>query len=423
MQIYVALVRRRKQFRYLWLAQLVSMLGDWFNAIATVILVNRYTDTGLAIGGLFLARAIPPFVIGPIAGVVADRFNRKFILIATDVLRALIVLGFLFVDSVEMAWLIYVLTLVQFSVSAFFEPARSAILPSLVEEDELLAANTLSSATWSAMLTLGAALGGLFAAAFGVRIALLVDSLTFVVSGLLVSRIALGKRADEQSAHGNGWSDFVDGLRYVRKRPNIAWLTVIKAMGQVGNLGVMAAFYAEHVFRVGDDGALTFGLLLAAMGVGSVLGPLVRDALGGNDARSLERAILFGFALIPLAWLVLGVAPSLPIVLIAGFLRGIGVSLNWTYSSVLLQMEVPDRFLGRVFALDFAIFTLAMSLAVWMTGLALDQFGLDPRGVAILLAAGSVVPFLVWIFSPRRRHTYETSTVDEELSTVETAAK
>ena len=161
MQRYLTLLRTRPQFRNLWFASVVSFAGDWFNTIASVILVNRYLDSTTAVGLLFVARAIPPFLLSPVAGVVADRFNRKTILIVTDLLRFFIVLGFLFIQSAEQAWLIYVLTIAQFSVSAFFEPARAAILPSLIEgNDELLTANTLSSVTWSAMLTLGAALGG-----------------------------------------------------------------------------------------------------------------------------------------------------------------------------------------------------------------------------------------------------------------------
>jgi MFS family permease len=192
---YLTLLKQRPQFRYLWLAALVSMMGDWFNTIASVILVNRYTDSGVAVGALFLARALPPFLMGPFAGVIADRFNRKIILIATDLARAFIVLGFLLVDRPERAWLIYVLSVAQFVVSSFFEPARAAILPTLVQgETELLTANTLTSATWSAMLAFGAAIGGFTAAFFGANIAIIIDGLTFFLSAILVWQITAVSR-------------------------------------------------------------------------------------------------------------------------------------------------------------------------------------------------------------------------------------
>jgi MFS family permease len=410
MKEYLALLRFRPQFRYLWLAQVVSLTGDWFNLIASVILVSRYTDSGLAVGGLFLARALPPFVFGPLAGVVADRFSRRSVLIATDLLRALIVLGFLLVNSAETAWLMYALSIAQFSVSAFFEPARAAIVPSLVEENELLAANTLASITWSAMLALGSALGGGVAAAFGAQTALVIDSLSFVASAMLVRQITTPTRPDGRGAHGSGWADFVAGMRYVRAQPSVGWVTLVKALGQVGSIDVIAAVYAERVFRLGQDGAVTLGLMFAVNGIGAVIGPLISNALGDQRARTLRRAIIGGYALMPLSWLCLGFAPSLELALIGSLLHGMGGSINWTYSDVLLQMSVPDRFLGRVFALDFGIFTLAMSASVWLTGLALDGAG-DPRAIVLLLAVGSIAPLIAWTAGLRRQEQREVEAV------------
>src|SRR6185436_15603930 len=142
MNIDVSLLQLRPKFRSLWLAQVISLTGDWFNTIASVIIVNRYAASGLAVGGLFIARALPPFLLGPVAGVVADRFDRRKILIVSDVLRAAIVLCFLWVDRPERLWLLYGLNILQFSVSSFFEPARAALTPAVVAADELLTANT-----------------------------------------------------------------------------------------------------------------------------------------------------------------------------------------------------------------------------------------------------------------------------------------
>lgn len=396
MKIYFNLLRLRPQFRYLWFAQVISLTGDWFNTIASVILINRYTDSSLAVGGLFLARALPPFLAGPFAGVVADRFNRKAVLITTDLLRAGIVLCFLFVDRPERAWLLYFLSIVQFTVSAFFEPARAAILPTLVAEDELLTANTLSSTTWSAMLTLGAAIGGAVAAIFGAQIALMVDSLSFILSALLVLQLAMPKANIAPPAHRSGWADFIAGLGYVRQHPRVGVLTLVKAMGQIGSIDVMAAIYAERLFHFGQDGAATLGAMLAGFGVGAVAGPLVGNLFHDHSTRMLKRAIVGGYAAIVIAWVILGLSPTLPLVLVGCVLRGMGGSLNWTYSDVLLQMAVPNNFLGRVYSLDFGLFTLAMSVSVWLTGLALDQYIADPRLLAMVLAVLAIAPVIVW---------------------------
>src|SRR5262245_34175573 len=217
MSNYFSFLQFRPKFRSLWLAQVISLTGDWFNTIASVIIVNRYAASGLAVGGLFIARALPPFLLGPVAGVVADRFDRRKVLILSDVLRAGIVLGFLLVDRPERLWLLYVLTILQFSVSTFFEPARAALVPALVENDELLKANTLASVTWSAMLTLGGAIGGLTASLFGVRVSLIVDASSFLVSAILVLCITGQFRSNAVHALESGWKNFVDGLQYVRK--------------------------------------------------------------------------------------------------------------------------------------------------------------------------------------------------------------
>jgi MFS family permease len=401
MMNYFSFLQLRHKFRSLWLAQVISLTGDWFNTIASVIIVNRYSASGLAVGGLFIARALPPFLLGPVAGVVADRFDRRNVLILSDILRACIVLGFLLVDRPDRLWLLYVLTVLQFSVSAFFEPARAALVPALVEADELLTANTLSSITWSAMLALGGAIGGLTASLFGVRVSLIVDAASFLASAVLVLSITGQFQSEAAHALETGWQNFVDGLNYVRKNLDVGLVTLVKALGQVGSFDIISALYAARVFREGQDGATTLGLMFTAFGLGSVIGPLISNRLGDSSTVWLRRAILGGFMCMPLAWLIVGTAPSLPIVLAGCILRGAGGSINWTYSDVLLQMTVPNHLLGRVFAFDIAVFTLAVSISLWLTGFVTDQFHLGPRTIVLLLALGSLAPLAIWAVALR----------------------
>lgn len=398
MRGYLSLLTARRNFRYLWLAQVVSLAGDWFNLVAVIILVNRYTDSGAAIGAFFLARSLPPFVWGPVAGVFADRFDRRLILIWTDLLRMVTVLGLLLVNSADRAWLIYVLSLAQFTVSAFFEPARAAILPALVEgDDELLAANTLSSVTWSAMLAVGAAAGGVITALLGVEIALLIDAASFALSAILTALIRTSAlpHAEGDSVAG-GFKAYWEGLRYVIQRPTVGFFTLIKGGGQFGNIDVIVTLYAAQVFILGKDGALALGLMYAAAGVGSVTGPLITDMLGESTRHFLQRAILAGFYMIPLSWLLIGVAPALPLVMVGLVLRGMGGSINWTYSSVLIQLSVRNDYLGRVFALDFGLFTLVYSISIWWMGVAVDTVHLSPRELALAVALFSIFPALAW---------------------------
>ena len=396
---YIVLLRQRPHFRNLWLASIVSFLGDWFNTIASIILINRYTDTGLAVGALFVARALPPFILSPLAGVVADRFNRKTVLIITDVSRAFIVLGFLLVDRPERVWLIYALTILQFMVSAFFEPAKAALLPVLVEgADELLTANTLASATWSAMLALGAAIGGFTAALFGIQVALIIDALTFFISAGFLLQISDETAVSPQSnINSNGWSDFVDGMQYIKSHWQIGILTLIKALGQIGNADILIAIYSERIFPLGEEGATALGLLFAAAGIGAIVGPIIGNAMTDSSERQLQQAISVGFIAMMSGWALFGWAPTLPIAMLGLFIRYMGGSLNWTYSSALLQIKVPDHFLGRVFALDFAIFTLAAAVSIWITSLILDKTAVSPRQVAFIFAIGGLLPILFWM--------------------------
>jgi len=152
---YGELIRGNTNFRFLWFGQIVSLLGDWFNLIASASLVAMLTQSGFAVGGLFVIRMLAPFLVSPIAGVLADRYNRKHILITTDITRAITVFGFLLVRDASHIWLLYTLTVIQLGISGFFFPTRTAILPDLVPPSGIGAANAISSATWSVMLALG----------------------------------------------------------------------------------------------------------------------------------------------------------------------------------------------------------------------------------------------------------------------------
>jgi MFS family permease len=402
MQQYLILLRARPQFCKLWIAAVVSFAGDWFNTIASIILVTRYTDSTVAVGALFVARSLPPFLLSPIAGVIADRFSRKMVLITTDILRFFIVLGFLFVNEPKDAWLIYALTISQFVVSSFFEPARAAILPGLVQgSTELITANTLSSITWSAMLTLGAAMGGLVAGFFGVPTALIIDAASFLLSAYFiwsVQTVPLGTSVGDEET---GWQEMIDGYRYVRQHRRTALTATVKAFTQIGSPDIMIAVYAAHIFPLGEDGALALGLLYAAAGFGAISGPLIANLFTDGTTRLLQNSISVAFVVVGLGWLLFGWAPSLPIALFAMWLRHTGGSTNWTYSTVLLQVRVPDKYLGRVFAFDFALFTLSMAVSVWLSGLLMDNLGLEPRTLSYMLAVGSVLPLLPWILLTR----------------------
>ncbi|HEX8292911.1 MAG TPA: MFS transporter, partial [Pyrinomonadaceae bacterium] len=360
---YVGLLRANRDFRYLWLGQVVSQLGDWFDTIALFTLVLKLTGSGKAVGLVLVARFLPSVVLGPLSGVLADRFDRRRIMIASDAARALVVLGFLFVRGPEQVWLVYVLTVLQLAFAAFFEPARSAALPSVVAERDLVPANTISSVTWSAMLTLGAAVGGPVTDLFGTDAAFVIDSLTYLVSAALVWRVRLPKRGPRPKtrltpAKALGVTDTLEGLRYVRRRPRVLALLLIKpAWGLGGAILTLLPVFSEKVFRLSLHGAfggtaLVMSALYAARGVGTALGPVLTRRFYSETREQMQRAIGVSFIVAGCFYVLFGVAQGFGLALVWLAAAHAGGSVLWVFSTVLLQSSVEDEFRGRVFAAE-----------------------------------------------------------------------
>ncbi|MGQ9910349.1 MAG: MFS transporter [Candidatus Flexifilum sp.] len=401
MRSYVNLLRANPQYARLWLAQAISLLGDWFNTIVLSALVTRYSaNSGLAISLLLLARFLPPLIFSPVAGVLLDRYDRRKILILSDLLRAAIVLGFLLVDSPGELWLIYALTVLQFSIGAVFEPGRAALMPSLVQRDDLVRANILGSITWSAMLAIGGATGGLVAALLGTEFALIFDSGTFLLSAALIMAIrppAQPLPAERSAGAGSGLRDYLDGLRYAVRNPATGLALLIKAGGNFGNIDTILVVFATYLFVVGQDGTGSLGVLWSAFGVGAVIGPLIVDRFNDRTIARMRRLVLVGYAMMTIAWVALGAAPTLLIAAAAVLLKAMGGSVYWTYSSVIIQRSVDDAYLGRLFSLDMALFQLATALSIVITGAALEALGNEAiRVVTLGTAVVSLIPLLIW---------------------------
>ena len=415
MNEYVTLLRQNRNYRYLWLGNVVSLLGDWFNLIASAELITDITNTGVAISSLFLARFLPLFLVSPLAGVVADRFSRRTIMIASDLLRAVTVLGFLLVRSPQQIWLLYALTVLQFVLSAFFTPARSAIIANVVPPQDLVAANALDSFTWSTMLAVGSFLGGLATAVFGARTAFILDAGTFLLSAWLIGRVLATGRVETVAARG-GWFDFIDGFRYLWGVPFILGISLVKAGGSFvwGGINVLEVTFANEVYpldlpavqqalRIEDGGTATLGLIYMVAGLGTGLGPLLmRRWLGDRPARLLW-GITIGFVLMSGGIIGLGLAATLTVLLLATFLRTVGTGTIWVFSAALLQTLVPDRYRGRVFSFEFAMLTLMQSISIMSIGFAQDNLAVTLSQIAFWVGSAGLVVGLVW-FGFHLRH-------------------
>lgn len=406
---YIRLLRSNRDFAKLWGAQLVSLLGDWFSTIVISALIVAYTEgtgyQGIAVSGFLIARMLPPLLMRPLAGVLADRFDRKRLLIASDLLRSVVVLGLLFTtQSPDYLPLIYVFIIIQFLVSSVFEPARNAIMPSILYRHQLIIGNTLSSVTWSAMLAIGAITGGLVAELFGIEAALLIDSMTFLLSAVLVAMIAIPQtpRSEigqaEREVKNKSERTFLDGIRYFLNHPETAAAIFVKAGQSITSSDSLLIIYGTQVFVLGEQGITSMAILWAAFGFGAIIGPLITNRFSDDSVRTLRRLIVVGFALIALGWLVWGISPSLEVLALAVVVRAMGGSVNWTYSSVIIQQQVRDEYLGRMFSLDFAGFELVQSIGILVVGLAIDAFGDNGiQGIVFASALAAVVPLLLWL--------------------------
>ncbi|MEW6219450.1 MAG: MFS transporter [Thermodesulfobacteriota bacterium] len=406
---YLLLLARNPAFRRFWLAGVISHLGNWLNYVAIFVLLGELAGAGQAgpaVSGFLLAKFLPPTLLGPAAGVVADRISRKAIMVACDLGRAALVLGFLAVRQPEQVWLVYLLALLQESFWTFFDPARRASVPNLCTAEELLPANALAGATWSIMLALGAALGGFFTAAFGWQAAIVMDSLTFVISAVLIAGVPIpGERPLPRAwswRQLSGLPDLWEGGRYLRGEPAVATLLLVKSGWALsGGILVMLTVFGEQVLRSGGHG-IGAGILYSMRGLGAAVGPVLAWRLLGEGQTAMARGIGLAFFISAASYLLFSQSPSLAWAAPCVFAGHVGGSVQWVFSTVMLQQRVPDRFRGRVFAAEMGLLTLVLSLSTFLTGQALAA-GLSPRAIVMALAGLFALPGTLWLAIGRRR--------------------
>jgi predicted MFS family arabinose efflux permease len=328
-------------------------------------------------------------------------------MIVSDLLRAVVVLGFLLVRRADQLWIVYVLTVFQLGLSTFFEPAKTAAIPSIVEDRELVAANAISSVTWSAMLTIGAAIGGIITDAFGTNVAFILDATTYLLSAALIASIRVPKRAKrprQKLSLGRvlGITETLDGVRYVKDRPRVlAYLLVKPAWGLGGGILTLLAVFGERIFPVGKGAAGGIGVLFAARGIGTAIGPIVARRIAGEGERRMQVTIGIAFLIGGVFYIAFGSATSLFFALIVLGVAHCGGSILWVFSTVMLQRSVVDSFRGRVFAAELALVTLTMAASNYAVGELLDRFRISPRIVTIGIGILFMMPGFTWFLTHR----------------------
>lgn len=401
----IALLGRNPDFRRLYLASFISLGGDWFLLVALFALALELTGSALSVALLVVSQEIPFFLMSPVGGALADRLDRRRLMVACDLLRAALCLGFLLVGDAGSMWIAYLLLAAISSLSAVFDPASSAAFPNLVDPEDLGPANALFGSLWGTMLALGAAAGGVVAATLGRDAAFVVDAASFAASGLLLARIhrPFSGPRDPDAEHPGIVEATIEAARYARSDHRVLALLAVKAgFGLAAGVMVLLSVFAEHVYRAG---AIGIGVLMAARGVGALVGPFLGRWAAGPRDRRLFHAIGMALAVFGVGYALLGLMPSLLLGAVTVALAHLGGGAQWMLSTYGLQRITPDEVRGRIFAIDYALITLTLTVSSLVTAWAASAFGERPTAIGTGLAALAYAAVWSWLTTDIRRRT------------------
>jgi len=420
---YARLIGGNSNFWRLWVAQIVSEIGDWFYTLSIYTLLLQLTGHAGSVALALVLQVIPQTLAGPTAGVVNDRIKRKHVMIAADLIRCVVVLMMLSVRSASMVWLVYPLLLAETTMAAFFEPARSAVIPNIAASEEVLVANTLSSATWSVNLLIGASVGGVVAAFLGRNAAFILNALSFLISALLIGGMHFREPHAEAAAPLRArdlvdFSPIKEGIDYIRSHPTLLPAVFAKA-GElmVGPSWVIFTVMGAREFAVrghGLDSAggamLGMSILLGGRGLGALVGPLISARWAGQNDHRLRLGILLGYITIALGYGLIGVSRTVWLAAACAMLAHAGGSTVWVFSTTLLQLRTEDRFRGRVFSADLGLASFTFATTAYLCGRFLD-LGIPARTMATGTGFFMLIPagLMAWVL--RTRYAKKTSTV------------
>jgi len=403
---YYHLLRRNANFRRLWFAQLISGSGDWFYSVAIYDLLLRLTGSAKPVAIAVVLQILPIFIAGPTAGAVNDRLSRRRVILVTDVIRAVLVLGMLFIEQREQVWMLYLLLALEVTTAAFFESARNAVIPNLVAGADIPTANAIGSTTWSVTVTAGAGLGGLAVSFFGRDLAFVMNSVSFLLAALFVARMQF--RETHLESLGTlrwreilGFAPILEGFRYVARDLRLAALLTLKfGLGILGARVVLIAVIGSEELPLAGHSALGMSVLFMFQGVGSIIGPLLVGPLVGARQSRMRWAVLGGYLTAGVCYMIFSKAESLATAGLCLVGAHAGGALVWVFSTTLLHLNTDDRFRGRVFAADLGLFMVTASVATYLCGWAID-YGVAARTAAFGVGLAMLFPSAAWALGIR----------------------
>ena len=399
---YGQLIRENRDFRQLWIAAVISMLGEWFNTIALFFLILEYTGSEFLLGMLFTVRMAGFAILQPFIGLLADRYNRKMLMVVSNLLQAVFALCFLLVnDSSDIVWMIGLSGLMMVLHGVYMTAERAA-LPNVVAEEDLATANALDAASWSTALCMGAMLGGVVVSIWGTDAAFIVDSATFLVGTLFLINLTIPQTIDESMKGpwlSTGIRNIKSGWARIRSQPALFRIVFAKASWNVAGGGLAGVYLVLMGADVqGFGAAFGFGLFFFARGVGTGLGPILARAFL-KDEQAWPRLVGYLIVLSGLIYFLVGlsVPHALWITVVLVILAHSASGANWVLSTVMMQQWVEDEVRGRVFSTDMLILSIAFSTSTSVAGYLMENTELGIQNGIMLFA--SVMVFCGIVFS------------------------
>jgi MFS family permease len=401
MSDFTDLLRHNRNYRYTWMGQIVSETGDYFNNIAVFSLVMEVSGSGLVVSGVMLSRAIPAVLAGPVAGVVLDRFDRKRIMLASDLIRAVVALAFIVTVRHPSAWLLYTLSGLLMFVSPFFSSGRAAILPAIASKEELHTANSLTQTTQWATLTAGTMLAGFAVARLGFAWAFVLNSLSFVFSAYAVWRLRMpGGFAARGRATAGGmarpWSEYMEGLNYIRATPLVFWIGMVSVGWASGGGAAQILFtlFGEQVFHRGAAG---IGTIWGFAGLGLLIGGWLGHVVGRRTSfAGYKRSISISYIIHGITYVAFSQMRNYGLALAFICLSRVGMAVSSVLNYSQLLRHTPDRFRGRVFSTMESLRWGVMIGSMALAGICSQYFSPRAIGAVAGILSSFTAAFWAW---------------------------
>ena len=389
---FAQLIRANRDFRRIWLSHMISLLGDWLSYIAVSVIAVERGGSALAVAMVIFVHSIPLALMTPISGPLADRLDRKWLLIGAYLGSSVLTLGMWGAAGQQSVWMLQAVLFLRVCVSGIGITARSAAIPAIVGRDNLRLANSLLGLTWSVMFTLGLAIGGFASEILSPSGAILLDAMTFLLAAGVARGLPSLKPAGTGGARPRpGLADLHQAWQYVTARPKLLATVLAKTPPTVANGGAWVTLNLVAGERMSFTSlAIGIGLMQCVRAVGSGIGPLL-------PASIMPRNSLVGTLVSFVGVLLLASFDSMVLSFIGLALWGIGMGHNWVISAADLQASTPDHLLGRVTSLDFFMFSVGGALAAVLAGYLCDRWGHPAVGTWAATAIG----VLIWLYCYR----------------------